>query len=351
MVSEPEGSDTTKGKAVSSMRYRVLGASGIKVSEISLGTMMFGGATDPAETQAIVDHAAEHGVNFIDTADVYAGGNSETVVGSAIRARRERWVLATKVGQRTSESVGDLGLSRHYLLRSADASLRRLGTDHIDLYYIHRVDPDTSWENVVATFGELIRAGKIREWGLSNVRAWHIPHIVHLCRQMSVPQPAALQPYYNLMNRQPEVELLPAAKFFGLGIVPYSPIARGVLSGKYKVNQVAEAGTRAARQDKRMMETEWRPESLLIAEKLKAHAEARGTTLVHWATAWVLNNPAVTSVIAGPRTFEQWTGYFGALDYKWTAEDEALADSLVPTGHASTHGFNDPAYPIEGRFR
>jgi aryl-alcohol dehydrogenase (NADP+) len=168
---------------------------------------------------------------------------------------------------------------------------------------------------------------------------------------MGVPEPAALQPYYNLMNRQPEVELLPAAKFFGVGVVPYSPLARGVLSGKYRVNQAAEPGSRAARQDKRMMETEWRPESLLIAEKLKAHAEARGATLVHWATAWVLNNAAVTSVIAGPRTFEQWTSYLGALDYKWTAEDEAIADSLVAAGHPSTPGYNDPAYPIEGRFR
>ena len=133
-------------------------------------------------------------------------------------------------------------------------------------------------------------------------------------------------------------------------MVPYSPIARGVLSGKYKVNQVPEAGSRAARQDKRMMDTEWRPESLLIAEKLKAHAEARGVTLVHWATAWVLNNKAVTSAIAGPRTFEQWTSYFGALDYTWTPEDEALANSLVPAGHSSTPGYTDPQYPIDGRF-
>ncbi len=160
--------------------------------------------------------------------------------------------------------------------------------------------PITSWEQTIATFGDLIRQGKIREWALSNVRAWHIPHIVHLCRQMGVPQPVALQPYYNLMNRQPETELLPAAKFFDLGVVPYSPLARGVLTGKYKVNQVAEPGSRAARQDKRMLEAEWRPESLMIAEKLKAHAEARGITLVHWATAWVLNNRAVTSTIAGP---------------------------------------------------
>jgi aryl-alcohol dehydrogenase (NADP+) len=333
------------------MRYRVLGSSGIRVSEISLGTMMFGGAADAAESQRIVDHAAEHGVNFIDTADVYVDGRSEEVVGAALGSRRKQWVLATKAGQRGSASVADFGLSRRYLMRAADASLKRLGTDHIDLYYIHRVDPDTSWEQVVATFGDLIRAGKVREWGLSNVRAWHIAHVAHLCRQMGVPQPAAVQPSYNLMNRQPEVELLPAARYFGLGVVPYSPIARGVLSGKYQVNQVAEPGTRAGRQDKRMMETEWRPESLLIAEKLKAHAEARGASLVHWATAWVLNNTAVTSVIAGPRTFEQWTGYLGALDYTWTAQDEALADSLVTTGHASTHGFNDPAYPIEGRFR
>jgi aryl-alcohol dehydrogenase-like predicted oxidoreductase len=336
---------------VAQMPYRVLGSSGIKVSEICLGAMMFGGATDEAESRRVIDHAADTGVNFIDTANVYTGGRSETIVGAAIKAKRDHWVLATKAGQKAGQKVTDTGLSRRHLMRSADASLKRLGLDHIDLYYIHRVDADTAWEQVVATFGELIRSGKVREWGLSNVRAWHIAHVVHLCRQMGVPRPVALQPCYNVMNRQPEVELMPAAKHFGLGAVPYSPLARGVLSGKYRVNQTAEPGSRAARQDRRMMETEWRPESLIVAEKLKAHAEAHGATLVHWATAWVLNNGAVSSVIAGPRTFEQWTSYLGALDYKWTPEDEALADSLVATGHPSTPGYNDPAYPIEGRFR
>ena len=297
-----------------------------------------------------MEQAAESGVNFVDTADVYNEGRSEAVVGPAIKAARDRWVLATKGAQKVGPNVTDLGLSRRHLMRAVEASLKRLQTDHIDVYYIHRIDPDTPWEQTIATFGDLIRQGKIREWALSNVRAWHIPHVVHLCRQMGVPQPVALQPYYNLMNRQPEVELLPAAKFFGLGVVPYSPLARGVLSGKYRVNQVAEPGSRAARQDKRMLETEWRPESLMIAEKLKAHAEKRGTTLVHWATAWVLRNRAVTSAIAGPRTLEQWTSYLGALDYAWTAEDEALADSLVTPGHPSTPGYNDPGYPIEGRF-
>lgn len=332
------------------MRFRILGSSGIKVSELCLGTMMFGGPTDEAQAQRIVDHAAESGVNFIDTADVYADGRSEAIIGKVIKGKRDGWVLATKGAQKTGPKVTDMGLSRRHLIRAVDASLKRLQTDHIDLYYIHRIDPDTPWEQAIATFGDLIRQGKLREWALSNVRAWHIPHIVHLCRQMGVPQPAALQPCYNLLNRQPETELLPAAKFFNLGVVPYSPLARGVLTGKYKVNQVAEPGSRAARQDKRMMEAEWRPESLIIAEKLKAHAQQRGTTLVHWAIAWVLNNRAVTSVIAGPRTLEQWTSYLGALDYTWTRDDEAFADSLVTPGHPSTPGFNDPAYPVEGRF-
>jgi len=332
------------------MRYRVLGNSGMKVSEICLGTMMFGGPTGAQEAQRIVDLALDSGVNFLDTADVYAEGRSEEAIAVALRGRRSRCVLATKLGQANGPNVTDRGLSRRHMLRALEASLRRLGTDHVDLYYVHRVDPATAWEHTIATFGDMIRQGKIREWGLSNVRAWHIPHIHHLCRALGVPQPAAVQPYYNLMNRQPEVELLPAAKAFGLGAVPYSPIARGVLSGKYRVNTAPQSGSRAARQDKRMLEAEWRVESLIIAEKLKAHAEARGIGLVHWAVAWVLNNAAVSATIAGPRTFEQWTGYLGALSYTWTPEDEALADRLVPPGHPSTAGFIDPAYPVEGRF-
>jgi aryl-alcohol dehydrogenase-like predicted oxidoreductase len=335
---------------VAQMRYRVVGGSGVKVSEICLGTMLFGGQTDAAEARRIVDHAADNGVNFIDTANVYADGRSETVIGHAIKATRDRWVLATKVAQATGPDVTDRGLSRRHVMQAVDASLTRLQTDHIDLYYIHRVDPDTAWEQTIAAFGDLIRQGKVREWALSNVKAWHIPHLHHLCRQLGVPQPAALQPYYNLMNRQPEIELLPAAKAFGLGVVPYSPLARGVLSGKYKVNQKADPGSRAGRQDKRMLEAEWRSESLVIAEKLAEHAEKRGTSLVAWACAWVLNNRAVSSIIAGPRTFDQWTSYFAALDYEWTPEDETLADSLVVPGHPSTPGFTDPAYPVEGRF-
>lgn len=332
------------------MRSRRLGQSGITVSELCLGTMMFGNETEEADASRIMSHALEHGVNFIDTANTYTKGRSEEVVGSLMKGNRHRWVLATKVSNVVGKGLNERGLSRYHVTQSVETSLKRLQTDHIDLLYIHKLDLGTSWENVVLTFGDLIRQGKIREWGLSNVRAWHIPHIAHLCRQAGVAQPTALQPYYNLMNRQPEEELIPAASAFGQGVVPYSPIARGILTGKYKLNQTAEPGSRAARKDRRMLETEWRPESLEIAGKLKAHAESRGATLVHWAVAWVLNNRAISSAIAGPRTFEQWTGYFGAMDYTWTKEDEQLADSLVPIGHASTPHYSDPQYPVEGRF-
>lgn len=335
---------------MTAMRQRTLGSSGLRVSELCLGTMMFGDQTDEAEAGRIAANALDHGVNFIDTADQYAKGMSEEIVGRLIKGSRHKWVLATKAGNPQGPEPISQGQSRRHVMNACEASLKRLGTDVIDLYYVHLPDPQTPWESIVATYGLLIQQGKIREWALSNVRAWEVAHICHICDRTGTPRPAALQPYYNLMNRMPEVELIPAARHFKLGVVPYSPIARGVLTGKYKFNVAPEEGTRAARKDRRMMEAEWRPESLEIAAKLKAHAESRGASLVHWAVAWVLNNDAVSSSIAGPRTFAQWTDYFGALEYRWTSEDEQLADSLVAKGHPSTPGYSDPRYPVIGRF-
>ena len=158
-----------------------------------------------------------------------------------------------------------------------------------------------------------------------------------------------LQPYYNIMNRQPEVELLPACAHYGLGVAPYSPLARGVLTGKYRPGEAAPEGTRAARRDKRMMETEWREESLEIAQVIKRHAEERGITPVQFALAWLLNNRLVTSPVVGPRTEEQMQDYLRALSYRFTPVEEALVDRIVTTCQPSTEGYNDPAYPIEGR--
>jgi aryl-alcohol dehydrogenase (NADP+) len=235
-------------------------------------------------------------------------------------------------------------------MHEVETSLRRLGTDWIDLYYLHKEDWTTPLEETVRAMGDLVRAGKIRYFGISNYKAWRLAEICNICDRLGIARPAASQPYYNAVNRMPEVEHLPACGFYGLGVVPYSPLARGVLTAKYRPGEnTAPEGTRAARNDKRMMQTEWRPESIEIAQKLRAHAEKRGMTPGQFATLWVLNNRHVTATIAGPRTEEQWEDYLGALKHRFTAEDESLVDSLVVPGHASTPGFIDPAYPVEGR--
>jgi aryl-alcohol dehydrogenase-like predicted oxidoreductase len=331
------------------MDYRKLGRSGLMVSPLCLGTMMFGGPTDEATARRIVARAREAGLNFVDTADVYTEGRSEEITGRAIRGERSWWILATKVANPTGPGPNERGLSRRRVIEACEASLRRLGTEWIDIYYLHREDHATPLEETVRAVADLVRAGKVRYLGLSNYRAWRIAEICHLCDQAGIDRPVVCQPYYNIMNRQPEVEVLPACGFYGLGVAPYSPLARGVLTGKYRPGEPPPEGTRAGRRDKRMMETEWRPESLAIAQRLVEHARARGMTPVQFALRWLLANALVTAPIVGPRTEEQLADYLAALPPTFAPEDEALVDSLVPTGHPSTPGYNDPAYPIEGR--
>ena len=333
------------------MLYRQLGKSPLKVSALCLGTMMFADQTPLAEARSIVDHAAEHGVNFIDTADVYTLGASESMVGELLEGRRDAWVLASKIGNKMSDRPNEMGYSRSWMQRECEASLRRLRTDHLDIYYLHRDFLGLDLEEALRGIEALLRQGKIRYWGLSNFRGWRIAEAVHLARALNMPGPVVCQPYYNLLNRQPEVEVLAACAHHGLGVVPYSPIARGVLSGKYAPGSQPGADTRAGRGDKRMLETEFREESLQIAQTLKAHCERKGVGLAHFATAWVLAHRAVSAVIAGPRTLAQWQDYFAALDCVLTPEDEALVDRLVPPGHPSTPGYTDPAYPFEARIR
>jgi len=331
------------------MDYRRLGRSGLKVSPICLGTMTFGGPTDEPTAQRIVAKAREAGVNFIDSADAYNGGRSEEVVGRAISNQRDQWVLATKVANTMGQGPNEGGLSRKWIMRAAEASLRRLGTDYIDVYYLHKEDLGTPLEETVRAMGDLVRAGKIRYFGVSNYKSWRVAEICSICDRLGIDRPVASQPYYNAMNRMPEVEHLPACAYYGLGIVPYSPLARGVLTGKYAPDAAPPADTRAGRQDRRIMQAEWRPESLRLAQEIKRHAEKRGMTAGQFALLWVLNNALVTGAIAGPRTEAHWDDYIAALGLRFTAEDETLIDRLVPPGHPSTPGFNDPAYPIEGR--
>ncbi|WP_022722997.1 aldo/keto reductase [Rhodopseudomonas sp. B29] len=331
------------------MHYRPLGRSGLKVSPLCLGTMMFGGPADEATSGRIIDSARNAGINFIDTADVYCDGASEQVVGRAIKAQRQHWILATKVANQIGEGPNRSGLSRRWIMQAADSSLKRLGTDCIDIYYLHKEDHSTPLDETVRAIGDLMHAGKIRYFGVSNYRGWRVAEICNICDRLGIDRPIVSQPYYNAMNRMPEVEHIPACGFYGLGVVPYSPLARGVLTGKYAPDATPDKDSRAGRNDKRILQTEFRPESLQMAQRIRAHAEAKGITAGQFAVAWVLNNALVTSVIAGPRTEAQWADYLRALDVTFTAEDEALIDRLVATGHPSTPGYNDPAYPIEGR--
>ena len=331
------------------MEYRSLGASGLKVSPLCLGTMMFGDRTDAAEAARIVASAREAGVNFIDTADVYAKGESERITGKIIASDRDRWVLATKVANAMGEDPNRRGTGRKWIMRAIDESLARLGTDYVDIYYLHRDIEETPLEETLAALADVIRAGKARYFGVSNFRGWRIAEVMHVCRALGLPKPAVCQPYYNAMNRQPENDILPACRHYGIGVVPYSPLARGVLTGKYTPGAAPPPESRVGRKDKRIMETEFREESLAIAQKIKAHAEKKGMAAGHFAFNWVLANPVVASVIAGPRTLDQWNDYLVALGRKFDAEDEALVDSLVKPGHPSTPGYNDPAYPMKGR--
>lgn len=335
--------------APSTPHYRALGHSGLRVPQLWLGTMMFGDQTNEADSRSIVDATRDAGLNAIDTADVYAKGESERIVGRAIAADRERWVLATKVANPVGKEPNDRGLSRRWLLQAVEHSLQRLNTDWIDLYYMHRDDETVPIEETLSTMARLIDVGKIRYYGVSNFRGWRVARMVETARHMGIPQPIVCQPPYSAVTRLIETELLPCCDHYGVGVVAYSPLARGVLTGKYQPGVEPASGSRAARGDKRIHQTEFRTESLALSQQFKAHAEGRGLSATQFAIAWVLNNQRIQGVIGGPRTLAQWQDYLAALSLTLTAEDEAFVDALVPPGYASTHGYNDPMYPLTGR--
>jgi aryl-alcohol dehydrogenase-like predicted oxidoreductase len=329
--------------------FSSLGHSGLKVPALWLGTMMFGDQTPEAEARNIVDATRDAGLNAIDTADNYANGESERIVGRLIAKDRARWIVATKVANPMGQAPNDRGLSRRWLLQEVDNSLQRLQTDWIDVYYMHRDDESTPIEETLSTFSRLIESGKIRYYGVSNFRGWRVARMVETARRMGIPQPIVCQPPYSAVTRQIETELLPCCDHYGVGVVAYSPLARGVLTGKYKPGEAPQAGSRAARGDKRILQTEFRAESLTVSQALTAHAAQRGLSPTQFAIAWVLNNQRIHGVIGGPRTLAQWQDYLAALNIKLTTQDEALVDQWVPPGHASTHGYNDPQYPLTGR--
>jgi aryl-alcohol dehydrogenase-like predicted oxidoreductase len=331
------------------MDYRLLGRTGIRVSPLCLGTMMFGGQTTEADSFRIIHKALDLGINFIDTADMYVSGESERVVGKALAGRRDGVVLATKGRNKTGEGPNDWGASRLHMRQALEASLRRLNVDYIDLYYVHAPDYDTPIDETLRFLDDAVRQGKILYPACSNVRAWRLCESLWASDRLGLSRFAAVQPLYNLVNRDIEIELLPLAKAHGIGVVSYSPLARGILTAKYKLGEPFPEGSRASRNDKRLHEAELRDESLLISQQLADHCKTKRVAPSQFSLAWCLANSTVTSIILGPRTMEQFEDNIAALEVPITAEDEAFVDRLVPPGEHSGQGFNDPLYPVTGR--
>ena len=332
------------------MEYRTLGRAGVKVSPLCLGTMMFGGPTNEKDSIRIIHKALDAGINFMDTANVYNDGESERIIGKAVRDNREKWVIATKVHGNMGDDVNAAGSHRFHIMSAVEASLKRLDTDHIDVYYLHRWDASTRIAESLRALDDCVRQGKVRYIACSNFQAWRICEALWTSETQGLEEFVCIQPLYNIVNRDAEVEVLPFCEKYGVGVVPYSPLARGVLAGKYLSGKAPPAGSRAARKDRRILQTELREESYEVAQQLKPLADAHGKTLTQFSLAWVLANPVITSAIIGPRTMHQLEDNLGSLDCTLTEADEAAINALVPPGEHTGKGYNDPAYPVLGRF-
>lgn len=335
-------------QAVTAIPRKALSSEGPEVSRLCLGTMMFADQTDETEAARILDAYFEAGGDFIDTADTYVDGETERMLGRLLRERRKSCFLATKVGNPLKTDPKSGGTSRQWIARAAEDSLDRLQSNVIDLYYLHIDDNVTPLEETIGALGELIAADKVRHWGFSNFRAWKIAEMIRVADNLGVARPVAAQPYYHMLNRVVEMEYLPACMHFGIGAVAYSPLARGVLTGKYRGDVVPE-GSRVARKETRMMETEFRKETIGAANRAADHAIATGRDPVGLAIQWVLANEAVASVLIGPKDLAQFKAYLGAVTTDYTAEDEDMLSALCASGQTPVAGHSDPRYPYRGR--
>ncbi len=319
------------------MHYRTLGRTGVKVSPLCLGTWNFGSAADRDSSLAIIDHALDAGVNFIDTANSYGRGASETIVGQALRgsARRQRVVLATKVHFAMSNDPNAQGNSRRHVLEQCEASLRRLQTDYIDLYQIHRPSPDVPIDETLRALDDLVRAGKVRYVGTSTFPAWQVVEALWTAHDLGLNRPVCEQPPYHLLDRRIERELVPMALTYGIGIIPWAPLASGFLTGIYRRGQAPPAGTRFARNPETQRQRKMHDEAAFaVLDEVEAIAAAKGCSPGQLALAWNMAQPGVTSPIVGPRTLQHWQDNLGALDVAVTDDDRARLDAAAPPGRA-----------------
>jgi aryl-alcohol dehydrogenase-like predicted oxidoreductase len=317
------------------MEYRQLGRSGLRVSVLTMGTMTFGGrgafsrvgTTDVADATRQIDLCLDAGVNLIDTANVYSGGLSEEIVGQAMKGRWNRALVATKARMPMGDGPNDAGLSRHHLINECEASLRRLGTDHIDLYQVHEWDGQTPLEETLAALDELVHAGKVRYIGCSNYAGWHLMKALATSERHDLARFVSQQIYYSLQARDAEYELIPIALDQGLGVLVWSPLAGGLMSGKYRRGQQAPEGSRhlsdwnepPVRDEDKLYDT---------VEEVVRIADAHGVSPAQVALAYLLGRPAITSLVVGARTEEQLADNLKAAELTLSAEERARLDEV-----------------------
>jgi aryl-alcohol dehydrogenase-like predicted oxidoreductase len=340
------------------MELRVLGHTGVKVSPLCLGAMMFGawGNPDHDDSVRIIKRALDAGINFIDTADVYLAGESEEIVAKALAGiRRENVVLATKAHGAMGLDPNERGNSRRWLIRECENSLRRLGTDYIDLYQIHRPDPDTDIDETLGALSDLIRAGKICYAGSSTFPPSQIVEAQWTAERRGRERFVCEQPPYSILVRGVETEVLPVCQRYGMGVIPWSPLAGGWLSGRYRKGQDLPVSRRAERIPQRYdMSLPGNQAKLDAVEQLAVLAEQSGLTLIQLAIAFVLSHPAVTAAIIGPRTMEQLESQLAAADVVLTPDILDRIDEIVPPGtnlNSPDRGYEPPSLTDPSRRR
>src|SRR4051812_8605525 len=339
------------------MENRSLGRTGVSVSPLCLGAMMFGawGETDHEESVRIIHRALDAGINFIDTADVYSRGESETIVGKALAGRRDDVVLATKFHGPMGDDVNEAGNSRRWVFREVEASLKRLQTDWIDLYQVHRWDPWTDHEETLGALSDLVAQGKVRYIGSSTYPAAQIVKAQHVARERNLQRYVTEQPPYSLLVRHIENDVLPTTLEYGMGVFPWSPLAGGWLSGRWRKGAETPQSTRAQRIPQRFdMSLPANQAKLEAADALAQLAEESGLSLIHMALAFVINHPAVTAAIIGPRTLEQLESQLGAADVTLSADVLDRIDEIVPPGRTVNPvdaGWSNPALEPSARRR
>jgi len=317
------------------MQYRPLGRTGVWVSPLCLGAMNFGGPTDEAESIAIINRALDAGINFIDTANVYNAGESERIVGKALKESgcRDQVVLATKVYGKMGDGPNDQGVSRYHIIKACEDSLRRLQTDHIDLYQLHRPSLTVPQDETLRAFDDLVRAGKVRYIGCSTFPAWKVMEALATSERYNLARYISEQPPYNLLDRRIENELIPLAQAHGLAILPWSPLAGGILAGRYASKDAFPAGSRAERANE-IFRNRITRRGIEVAQAVGEMAKERGLTASQLALLWVMDQPGVTSPIIGPRTMAHLEDALPLLEMKLADEDRPLFDALVHPGTA-----------------